>query len=213
MWKDCPNCGTSLEPPRETTRSAAPGRAPAAYDPVETWRRLVLRAESLAGPPRDEDLLDDVLAAARGRTAGTSIVHIVFDRHVTPQGGLLWDALAARGAVRATASARLAARGYVVEDGAVRTHDGVPVGRIWFALQRWGGDPRHRRWRLRAPIEANPSRHGSPAFMDGPLVAFRADWEDLSRFEDALRSLVTRMREGHDVPIGHPMVVHVHWVD
>lgn len=219
-FRFCPHCG--LELPRASAAPAAPTEPdrprapepPAVYDQTSYWRTL--HASVRQGPPPEPEEL--VAELDRRRPAGIlmpqpSVVHVLFDRSVTPAGGALLQGVLSDGRFGpAGALDRLDQMGYVQENGRIRQVDGVPVGRAYVALEYWGGTRQHARWHLTSPVLLDPTRHGDPLFMDDRCLAFGATWRDLDRFSEAMRSLLETLNDGIDGrPVGRPLVVDVHW--
>ena len=168
--KFCPHCGGDLSaylaaegPGDASTRTPATSSAPKKYDQTKVWRELVQRAREVGGDP--PDISNVALAAADGirpffkTTPLSTIVHIVFDKNVVPQGGILYQAAQFDGRMKNT-SDQLEALGYSMEDGKVKLVDDMPVGPVYGAIEYWGGEKQHPRWHLVRPVTINPSRNG-----------------------------------------------------
>lgn len=192
--KFCPHCGENLERFLGADPSAPPKRRESygssktdKYDPVSLWRDIIAMGELMMGDPRPPDRLG--AAAAEGVSAGPSIVHIMFDRLITPAGGAMYNMAMADGSQGASLE-ELELMGYVIRDGKVATVDDVPIGKGYEVITYWGGEKQFRRWHLSRPVRVNPSRGGpGPLFMDDNLVAFEADWADTEKAEEALTEL------------------------
>jgi hypothetical protein len=221
-YRHCPHCGGELpsigeaSPPRSGRTEAAVTRAKT-YNQDAVWKAIVAKGEkAIQKPPLPIDLAKEATSASAARLASLSdadsLVHILFDKPITPDGGLLYTALMGSG--KGPAPESLKARGYVLDaEGHVVMVDETPIGRGYRTLQYWGGEKQHRRWHLAEPITINPSRHGDPLFMDAEMVCFGAKWRDGERFEDALTSLLGLFIDGFEND-GHPLtplVLEVVW--
>lgn len=218
--KHCPHCGGDIskyllaESPVAATSSPIPAtfapnpplERPATYDQTKVWLDLVERASKVQPGQTHGELVD--LAFRRfvaGKNAGdlvnfSTVVHMVFDRVIVPQGGILYSALRVGTTINAQGSTpsleQLETMGYLISDGKVVEVEGIPVSRAYGALQYWGGDKQYRRWHLANPITVNPSRNGNPFFMDAEMVAFGAKWTDLQKMKDGLIALLQLFAEG-----------------
>lgn len=210
--KFCPNCGADLAPYLAVAGNPTATRTNS-YDQTKTWKALVKKAQArLASPPSAMEL---VAAVARPEFNGepiSSIVHLVFDRQVVPQGGVLQMA-AARNGEMSMSPEQLEAMGYVIEESKVKLVDHVPIGRAYTVLDYWGGERQHKRWHLARPVEIVASRKGDPFFMDDEMVAFGAVWKDGERIEPALLELLQFFTEGVKGAgcVAVPLVLEVVW--
>jgi hypothetical protein len=172
---------TSLQVSTQTARKSAK------YDQTATWKRLVARASEVrANPPRVEELAMRALEEfGAPEFPASTVVHIAFDRNIVPSGGVLYRATLLDGRMK-TSPEQLAAMGYAVEDGTVRTVNDVPVGPAYSVLEYWGGERQHKRWHLAGPVTIEPSRNGDPYFMDENMIAFGAKWVDGEQMSAAL---------------------------
>jgi hypothetical protein len=212
-WKFCPHCGGTL-PSDLPAQGALPkpevavGRA-GQYDPARFWKSLLKRVDSWQAShpgtvPGALALAKEAFVGAAPRLASAtepmrSIVHLAFDRRITPTGSLLTSILSDGRMI--DDPIKLAAMGYAVRDGKVLLVDDMPVGSVYPLLQYWGGERQHRRWHLAGPIEVDPHRNGNPLMMDENLVAFGATWQDGERMESALENLVSVLAAGvNDLP-------------
>jgi hypothetical protein len=194
--KFCPHCGGDLSA-FLSARPAAP--ATAKYDQVKTWRGLI--EQSRRGEPVDPTGLAISLAAQLSVMAVPpdglrTIVHLVMDRSVVPEGGALYMSTLSDGRIGPTNLGYFEARGYLVDDGRVRTVENTPIGPAYDVLEYWGGIKQHRRWHLAEPIKINPSRNGDPFFMDENMIAFGATWKDTEKATEAFQYLIGMFCEG-----------------
>lgn len=198
-WKFCPSCGCQL-PPHAGTVNVTVSAAPA-YDQELTWRSIL---GSSPGPIAEQIAAAAVVLGNLVRDAAgakvTTLVHLLFDKSVTPSGGLLSSMVSSLGKLEAPITpARLALMGYAIgSDGKVVTVDDVPVGPIYNLLQYWGGEKQHKRWHLVEPISISPSPNDKTAFMDGRMVAFGATWKDAEVFTAAMEELYRLLVVGTD---------------
>jgi hypothetical protein len=164
----------------------------AAYTPLDRADRA---ASEYPGPRKD----------------GSNIVHMMFDKPITPRGGLIHGVVQQLTATQPLElptynASELGAMGYAVEmDGdkvKIKTVDDVPVGNIWNTLQYWGGGKQHHRWHMEIPIFASPRRNDCPAFMDDNALAFQVWFEDTGKLHDAITNLVTACWEGIETKAG-----------
>ena len=230
--KFCPGCGINLipfleasavYPPSADDEPAPVEQAPPPpvkaraqkYNPEEVWREVLgeafLAQESKATV--DQVLRGSQLAALTRVTEDSSkpiqtIVHIAFDRPIVPVGGALYRSAVSNGRVQDNL-ARLEQHGYLIEDGKVVSKDGVPVSPAWRALLYWGGDRQHKRWHMAESIKVNPSRNGTPLFMDENIVAFSAAWKDFDNVFIAFRVLFETMADFKGKTIAHPRALRV----
>jgi hypothetical protein len=219
--KFCPHCGGDLSaylaaegPNGASIQTPVVSATPRKYDQTKVWRDLVQRAREIGGEPPDISHL--ALAAADKirpffKTAPLStVVHIVFDKNVVPQGGILYQAAQIDGRMK-NAGDQLEALGYSMEDGKVKLVDDMPVGPVYGAIDYWGGEKQHRRWHLAAPVTVNPSRNGDLFFMDDNMVAFGAKWKDAERLDQALLELLGVFENGikGSGPIAQPLVMEL----
>jgi hypothetical protein len=221
-YKHCPHCGGELpsvggdlapapaQPSKITQRSK--------YNQDAMWKAIVAKGElATRKPPSVLSLVGEAIRVAAPRlkslSDADSLVHLLFDKPITPQGGLLYTALMGNG--NAPPKEILKARGYVLDqDGHVAMDEEAPVGLGFQALQYWGGEKQHRRWHLAEPITINSSRHGDPFFMDSEMVCFGAKWADGEKFEEALSSLLGVFLDGvgnDGRPIATPLVLEIVW--
>jgi hypothetical protein len=221
-FRFCPHCGEELRP--EASAVAATSTPPESraqriksYDQTAYWAALRERV-TVSGPlPGIRELVAELVRdiPVAPSSPQPSIVHLIFDRPVTPSGGALLQTVLSNGRLGpARDPEQLARRGYVLEDRTVRQKNGVPIGRAYLALDHWGGARQHPRWHLVEPITLEPSRHGDPFFMDEHCLAFGAKWRDLDRFSDAMTALLEAFRLGFDGScIGNPLVIDVFWAE
>ena len=214
MMNFCPKCGENLT--KYSAVATEPTPEVAEYDQVKTWKKLVADGlERKEDPPTTQELINHAIGMRH--TVATfpqqSIVHLLFDRPVTPRGGLLAEIAQVNGHLKVNAD-RLRSMGYAVEDGKVKMVDNVPVGEIYNLLQYWGGVKQHKRWHLAEPVRVNPSRNGDPCFMDEAMVAFGAVWKDDLKWSEGLHTLLDYFVHGVK-PDGNvtaiPLVLHVVW--
>jgi hypothetical protein len=167
-WKFCPHCGGTL-PSDLPAQGALPkpevavGRA-GQYDPARFWKSLLKRVDSWQAShpgtvPGALALAKEAFVGAAPRLASAtepmrSIVHLAFDRRITPTGSLLTSILSDGRMI--DDPIKLAAMGYAVRDGKVLLVDDMPVRSVYPLLQYWGGERQHRRWHLAGPIEVDP---------------------------------------------------------
>lgn len=229
--KYCPHCGNDISMYQAAevghlpvvtssmTATLVPAAAPASfvYDQTKIWIDLVAQARVLTAPPVLMELVDNALERYRKRIAlGVhqqleTNVHIVFDKPIVPNGGLLYQAMQADGKT-SPSPASLTALGYLVVDGKVIEADGFPVSPAYGALNYWGGEKQFKRWHLTGPITINPSRNGNPFFMDEEMMAFGATWRDLEKMKEAMMNLMMAFAQGvtgDAKPIAQPMVLEI----
>lgn len=205
--KFCPNCATDLQPYLAAEGSvilpqALPNQSVSVqrnYDQTKTWKGLMQRAREIgANPP---DITELALTAASGlipllsKGELSTIVHIVFDKNVVPQGGILYQATMMDGRMGANED-QLKGLGYGVEDGKVQMVDDMPVGPAYGILDYWGGEKQHHRWHLAEPVTVNVSRHGDKFFMDDNMIAFGVKWKDGAKVEESLLELLGFFENG-----------------
>ena len=226
--KFCPHCGADLsaymavspqverEAGHRRTRTET-GHGSLREDPYnqdETWKELNRKAlESPAEPDMAKVVLDAVneaLPLFKAPPART-IVHLLFDRTVSLEGGAIFSSVVSEQDQRVTTE-RLKRLGYQLDDdNHVVTVDHIPVPSAYSILDYWGGASQHKRWHLTQPVTISPSRNGNPCFIDENMVAFRAIWADADRLETSLHHLVELLMEGVNgiAPAGTPVVLHL----
>lgn len=221
MLRFCPNCGENLQQyqkPPETKPRQAVVMTQSSYNQTEIWKKLVEISNACAkDPPTPESLVLPVLQESAQVFANSggpvrSVIHLVLDRSVTPQGGILRQATLVDGNEPPSVD-QFDAAGYLIDDGKVVTADDVPVGHGYQVLEYWGGERQHKRWHLEKPISINPSRNGDPYFMDEGLVAFGAKWLDGERLEEALLTLMELFLDGINGAgrVGVPLALAIYW--
>jgi hypothetical protein len=209
--KFCPHCGGNIErhlaaeageimAPRFQATAATPDKV--GYDQTKTWRALIERVRGRIGnPPEPGELVDTALKQRlvfpSDGTGLDTVVHLIFDRPIVPQGGLLWNAVKHDGKIEPSAES-MKALGYLVTGGKIALVDDVPVSESYGVIDYWGGEAQCQRWHLTKPVTISPSRNGDPLFMDGEMIAFGARWRDDLRMRDALMALVMWFRDGVD---------------
>jgi hypothetical protein len=151
-----------------------------------------------ANPPDITELAFSVASGLvdllkKGETS--TIVHLVFDRNIVPEGGILYQAAMLDGKMGSDEN-QLLGLGYGLTDGKVDMVDEVPVGPAYGILNYWGGESQHHRWHLTEPVTINPSRNGEKFFMDDNMLAFGAKWKDGARVEEGLLELLGLFERG-----------------
>jgi hypothetical protein len=210
--KFCPLCGgdvsaylaaegSTIVPQGSSNQSVSVQRN---YDQTKTWQELIRRSQAISANPPDITQL--ALAATTGlkplleKGEVSTIVHIVFDKAIVPQGGALYQAALMDSPTQPSGTDnsedRLRSLGYGVKDGKVEMVDEIPIGPAYGVLEYWGGDRQHRRWHLAAPVELNASRNGDLYFMDENMIAFGAKWSDGERIEEGLLELLGLFESG-----------------
>jgi hypothetical protein len=184
------------------------------YDQTKTWRELMNRANAVgANPP---DITELALSAAAGLTPllkdkeVSTIIHLVFNKNVVPQGGILYNATMTNGKMGPNPD-QLASLGYELKDGKVEMVDEVPVGPAYGVLNYWGGDKQHKRWHMSEPVTIDPSRNGDMFFMDDNMIAFGVKWKDGDRVEESLLELLGLFERGvgGTEHIAQPLVIEI----
>ncbi len=209
--KFCPLCGGNIAAylAAHSGGTHAPDATPPPtakrYDQVVIWKDLVAVAKDRAAKgslPTLPDLIEPAVAALLAASDPTvnvdglkTTVHLVFDRQIVPQGGLLHQAMLADGKTPVRPE-QLAAMGYLVLNGKVVQVDGVPVSPAYGVIEYWGGDKQFKRWHLARPVTQNPSRNGDPLFMDEEMIAFEAVWRDMSKIGEAMHNLLSTFTTG-----------------
>lgn len=215
MLRFCPNCGENLAQYKPSARAKVIQQP--AYDQTRIWKELVALAEShRASPPAPEALILPVLERsaevfADGKEV-RSVIHLVLDRSIVPQGGVLQRAALSEGRLPTTTE-QLELAGYVLEEGKVQMVDDIPIGIGYQIVNYWGGERQHKRWHLAKPVSINPSRNGNPYFMDDNLVAFGAKWLDGERTQEALFTLLELFAHGinDSGTVATPLALAVFW--
>lgn len=179
--KFCPECGASLAKYMGGAQTSAPSPAKTnAYDQDEVWREILKKGETVVIPPAPEVVVDQALdefSFDQGQWPARTLIHILFDRSVTPEGGILHAAILSEGKMKVTPK-MLSGAGYVVDDDKIVQRNGVPVGKICRVLDYWAGDRQYRRWGLEEPVSYDPSRSGSSLFMDERMIAISVLWQE-----------------------------------
>jgi hypothetical protein len=219
-FKFCPHCGKELpaggSAPAPKPAAAREPDAPArVYDQTAYWRALHARLDGGARAADPHELVTRLVAALppSPERPQPSIVHMIFDRPVTPAGGALLQSVLSDGRLGPSGDLeRLQQLGYAFEDGRVKQVEGVPVSPAYGALEYWGGERQHKRWHLGERIRLDPSRHGDRIFMDECSLAFGAKWRDVDRFAEAMTALIETFRNGIDgTVIAEPLLIDVYW--
>lgn len=209
--KFCPHCGGDLSRYLAATGGAAVP-SPGPYDQTKTWRTLLAKATERDKLPTFMELIDPAVNALPANSTGEldTIVHLLFNHKIVPDGGVLYRAAMLDGKVNIQPK-ELETRGYLVLDGKVVLVDDVPVGPAYGALDYWGGEKQFKRWHLTKPCTINPSRNGNPFFMDEEMIAFGASWRDSLKIKEALLNLFTLFGQGvnGDKPIAHPLALQI----
>lgn len=210
-WKHCPNCGIQIPAhPDDGAASITHATTPSQYNQELIWRGMI--NDEKKGVDMVKHVAHAALfiaQAAKGQAEAPTptIIHLLFERSVTPQGGIFSTMVATMGLTDTRdampSTENLRAMGYALLEGnKVQVVDDVPVGPVYDLLQYWGGEKQHRRWHLAQPIKLNPSKIGNPCFMDERMVAFEAVWRDGVEASSALHELIhvlnvgTRERNG-----------------
>ncbi len=224
-YKYCPHCGGALPPPMNRPVGGSAGELPApipffrdpqpvdSYDQTEYWREVVSKAQAVPEGTTVTNLPE-------GFTKGATIIHMVFDKSVSPQGGLMKQLIQNVASTQSIQAPRLTpaeldAMGYLADaEGKVVLVDDIPVGRIYGILRYWGGEKQHKRWHMASPVIIDPSRKGDPCFIDDNLAAIKVIWKDGERMSEALTVLADQLREGvkDGKGVGAPRLVDVCWV-
>jgi hypothetical protein len=221
--KFCPHCGQDISKFLAASAGvplpgpAAQPLAPAKYDQVPFWKNLVARTRKLVEekkPPTLQGLVDPVVASLMRTPLNPdgveTIVHLVFDRPIVPNGGVLMHSMMLDGR-SSYGPEQLKNMGYLVIDGKVVVVDGSPVSPAYGVIDYWGGDKQFKRWHLARQVQINPSRNGTPFFMDEEMVAFGAIWRDMLKVQEALLSLLHTFTMGvqGDGAIAQPFALEV----
>lgn len=221
----CPHCGGDIS----TYMAAEQGHSPTGptgarptggkYAQDSIWRRLVQEGAATKGsPPEAMQLVGKAtnqVAPAFGRSnpAGdpiATIVHLVMDRNIQPQGGILHRAALLEGKMK-TSLEQLGQMGYAVREDKLVTVDDSPVSLAYTVIDYWGGEKQHKRWHLAEPVDINPSRNGDPFFMDENMIAFGAKWLDCGKMDNALLDLHGLLSFGlkNTQSIGVPLALEI----
>jgi len=205
--KFCPHCGGDLAAylaaegsvivPQPSANQAVTVQRK--YDQTKTWQELMTRAREIGGNP--PDITELAFSVSSGLVAklkegnASTIIHIVFDKNIVPEGGILYQAAMLDGQMGSDEN-QLRGLGYGLTNGKVDIVDEVPVGPAYGILDYWGGESQHRRWHLAEPVTINPSRNGEKFFMDDNMIAFGAKWKDGERAEEGLLELLGLFENG-----------------
>lgn len=167
------------------------------------WQRMHEKVALYAGMTPDQIISNAVAQKRPNREDGSVVMHLMFDRDVTPVGGVINGAVLQSTATVAPAAQefdveKLRTLGYALVPGEnrIQTVDDVPVGPLWNTLQYWGGERQHKRWHMERPILASPRRNDCPAFMDGKMCAVQVWLRDDERLYDALAELCVECQTG-----------------
>ena len=208
--KYCPECGASLAKYMRPTNASQPQEARSvSYNQDDIWRAIQSEAQKISLPPAAADVADAAVdELGQAEFPLQSVVHVLFDRSVTPSGGVLHQAVLSEGRMKVDGR-MLEAHGYVVEDGKIVLHDGVPMGAFCQILQYWAGEKQYRRWHMTEPVTFSASRSSSPFFMDERMVAFGAAWTDGSKMKEALTDLLSLCENFGQKVIGKGVLVRI----
>lgn len=119
--------------------------------------------------------LDQIIKRECDKIKGSEneiVVHLLFDRDVTPQGNIIFHHLLHQtitgGRVKELSRDEIIARNYCPdEDGKIRTWDGVPVSpAIWDLIDNIDSDKRVNTCKI------DMNRKGNPLFCDENMLAF-----------------------------------------
>jgi hypothetical protein len=224
MMNFCPRCGEDLTKwgvavDKPATEAAIHEQAKP-YDQVAVWKKLLTQAAERqtegSGRLSPEQLVSRAVTLRNSVATypQQSIVHIVFDRPVTPKGGLLNEIAQFEGRGKVSPE-YLESMGYVLDNDKVMMVDDVPVGAVYNLIKYWGGEKQYKRWHLHEPVTLEPSRNGDPFFMDNNMVAFGAKWANSIKWSEALITLLEYFTQGVDasdkVETAIPLVLHVVW--
>lgn len=203
----CPVCnGKGHVAETSTLKKDTPGK----YNQDAIWTELVKDTGSTFDEVLDRAL--SVLESKEVKECTISypfIVHLLFDKNVTPQGNLIFDQvrlgqLSTGQANRKLDADRLKARGYsVLPTGDVQAVNDVPVGPLYNTLMVWGRDM-HDQWGMADPIVVDVNRKGNPFFMDNNMVAFQVKYKTLKGIRTSLMALKAWCEQGidHLAPVG-----------
>ena len=206
--KYCPECGASLTKYMSPVHEQAEPAPRKGYSQDEIWKSILEEAELVPTPPPAEALAESVLPQEAVTYPLRSTIHILFDRSVTPSGGIIQQAVLSEGKMRVDERI-LAGHGYIIEDGKVALHDGVPMGIFCQVLEYWAGERQHRRWHMSEPVSFSPSRNSSPYFMDERMVAFGVVWSDDVKIKEAITELLFLCENFGTKMIGKAVVVRM----
>jgi hypothetical protein len=128
--KFCPHCGGDLSGFLAVAPSNASTPAVTAtgkYDQVKTWRVLIEKAQAIQADPPDVVALamemgrqlDHLVKTMSSEKGLRTIVHMVFDRKIVPDGGALYMAAMSDGRAGPQDPSYFKSRGYLVEDDRV----------------------------------------------------------------------------------------------
>lgn len=169
------------------------------------WERMRERAALYTGMTSEMIAANATGTKRPNREDGSVVLHMMFDRSVTPQGNLIYQNVMSSSATQpaqrpAHTLETLQTQGYVVleADGRynIQTVDDVPVGPIWNTLQYWGGERQHHRWHMERPVHASPRRNDCPAFMDDRMCAVQVWFKDDERLHESLVELALECETG-----------------
>ena len=216
--KFCPHCGGDLSG-FLAVQSKSVAQPLGKYDQVKTWRVLIEKANAIqAQPPEPAAVafalgkqLEHLMNTVGSANGLKTIVHMVFDRKIVPDGGALYMAAMSNGNAGPKDMNYFEARGYLVEDGKVRVSNDIPVGKVYGVLEYWGGEKQHRRWHMAEPATINASRNGDPFFMDDNMLAFGVAWKDFSKSDEAFMQLFEMFCSGvrGDGIVARPLVAEI----
>jgi len=191
-WVDSQHKGPSVCPVCKGLGSIAKRLPPVhdkekVYDQDATWTELTRDTPLDFGEALDSAIkvLDHPDLKASD-TPYSFIVHLLFDKNVTPQGNLILEQVRL-GSLRTGQTRKklspehLRAKGYcVLPEGGVQAINDVPVGRFYNILVKWG---------MARSIVIDVNRKGNPYFMDGNMVAFGVTYGEVECIRESLDTL------------------------
>lgn len=167
------------------------------YDQDRIWTDL--SDEGMVDiPEKISSEMSEILKDVGEDSQLSTVVHLLFDRPVTPEGSLFSEAIALTvSQPRRLTEDQLRIRRYVpTGEGRVQTVNDIPVGDVYNALTYWGGAERVGYWDLAEPIQIDPNRKGNPYFMDNSMVAFGAVFRNAISAGQSLLSLFHLLKNG-----------------
>jgi len=221
-YKYCPHCGNQLPPPiasgmkyPDYTRPESDlVEGPVQYNQTLHWKELVSIANDIQQGKSETRFPDSAFSG------GDTVIHMIFDNSVSPQGGLMNSLIRSVSATQPSMHQRLSpeelsAMGYICDEvGKVIMVEDIPVGGIYALLKYWGGEKQYKRWHMSEPVTVNPARKGDPCFIDETMVAVMAKWKDSERVVTAIETLRKILSGGtKDLSgVGLPRLIDIAWV-
>lgn len=195
----CPICNGTTKPLKRFTNKE-PNKSKLKYDQDVIWTEL---RENIPNKVEERLAMEcaDLREKAKGHGTVSVIVHLLFDRNVTPMGNVILHHLRRETISdqpdRKLSEDELKAKGYFLDnDGKIETINGIPIGKGYWILKKWGKAWSEPHGKLRNKetwifdVELDPNRKGNPLFIDDNMAAFKITTDIPNDIDIAIHSLM-----------------------